>query len=384
MIRVERLVVPEAKSFCSSSRTRFPARASSRVMATPLMPPPITTISNCWPSREARIGPVVTSSWMPLLCFGRLEGAFSSPCSFIYSERMGKTGGHFERAVGIMAKLRAPGGCPWDREQTFDSIKPYTLEEAYEVLEAIDNRDWKELTGELGDLLLQVLFYSEMAQEEGKFGIDDVLDTLSNKLINRHRHIFGDVVAETSGQVLRNWEAIKAEEKKKRLEERGVSVEMEPKTESLLSGISSKVPSLMEAQKISSRAARVGFDWPNIDGLFDKLKEETQELQAEVAKIPPPGPVPVGRGIAGAKGETVSPELHQRLEDELGDLFFVLVNVARYLSVDPESALRKTNKKFRRRFEYVEQQLNAKGKKLDESSLDEMEELWQESKKKER
>ncbi|HEU5400197.1 MAG TPA: nucleoside triphosphate pyrophosphohydrolase [Terriglobales bacterium] len=293
---------------------------------------------------------------------------------------MADTGERFERAVGIMAKLRAPGGCPWDREQTFDSIKPYTLEEAYEVIEAIDNRDWKELTGELGDLLLQVLFYSEMAEEEGKFSIDDVLDTLSNKLINRHPHVFGDVVAETSGQVLRNWEAIKAEEKKKRLQERGVSVEAEVKTESLLSGISSKVPSLMEANKISSRAARVGFDWPNIEGLFDKLKEETQELQAEVAKIPPPGPVPVGRGIAGAKGETVPPELHQRLEDELGDLFFVLVNVARYLSVDPESALRKTNKKFRRRFEYVEQQLSARGKTLENSSLDEMEQLWQESK----
>lgn len=282
-----------------------------------------------------------------------------------------------------MAKLRAPGGCPWDREQTFDSIKSYTLEEAYEVIEAIDNRDWEELAGELGDLLLQVLFYSEMAQEEEKFSIDDVLDTLSNKLINRHPHVFGDVVAETSGQVLRNWEAIKAEEKKKRLEERGVSVETEEKTDSLLAGVSSKVPSLMEAHKLSSRAARVGFDWPNIEGLFDKLKEETQELQAEVAKIPPPGPVPVGRGIAGAKGETVSPELHQRLEDELGDLFFVLVNVARYLSVDPESALRKTNRKFRRRFEYVEKQLNARGKKVDESSLDEMEELWQESKRKE-
>lgn len=294
---------------------------------------------------------------------------------------MADTGERFERAVAIMAKLRAPGGCPWDREQTFDSIKPYTLEEAYEVIEAIDNRDWEELAGELGDLLLQVLFYSEMAQEEEKFSIDDVLDTLSNKLINRHPHVFGDVVAETSGQVLRNWEAIKAEEKKKRLEERGVSVETEEKTDSLLAGVSSKVPSLMEAHKLSSRAARVGFDWPNIEGLFDKLKEETQELQAEVAKIPPPGPVPVGRGIAGAKGETVSPELHQRLEDELGDLFFVLVNVARYLSVDPESALRKTNRKFRRRFEYVEKQLNARGKKVDESSLDEMEELWQESKR---
>ena len=280
-----------------------------------------------------------------------------------------------------MAKLRAPGGCPWDREQTFDSIKPYTLEEAYEVIEAIDNRDWDELVGELGDLLLQVLFYSEMAQEDGKFSIDNVLDTLSNKLINRHPHVFGDVVAETSSQVLRNWEAIKAEEKKKRLEERGVLVEEEEQTESLLAGISSKVPSLMEAHKLSSKAARVGFDWPNIEGLFDKLREETGELRAEVAKIPAPGPVPVGRGIAGAKGETVPPKLHQRLEEELGDLFFVLVNVARYLSVDPESALRKTNRKFRRRFRYVEQKLLQKGKKIDESSLDEMEELWQESKK---
>jgi MazG family protein len=294
---------------------------------------------------------------------------------------MADTGERFERVVGIMAKLRAPGGCPWDREQTFDSIKPYTLEEAYEVIEAIDNRDWDELVGELGDLLLQVLFYSEMAQEDGKFSIDNVLDTLSNKLINRHPHVFGDVVAETSSQVLRNWEAIKAEEKKKRLEERGVLVEEEEQTEALLAGISSKVPSLMEAHKLSSKAARVGFDWPNIEGLFDKLREETGELRAEVAKIPPPGPVPVGRGIAGAKGETVPPKLHQRLEEELGDLFFVLVNVARYLSVDPESALRKTNRKFRRRFRYVEQKLLQKGKKIDESSLDEMEELWQESKK---
>ncbi len=134
---------------------------------------------------------------------------------------MSTTGERFERAVQIMARLRAPGGCPWDREQTFDSIKPYTLEEAYEVLEAIDDRDWPELTGELGDLLLQVLFYSEMAREAGHFSIDDVLDRLSNKLVDRHPHVFGDVKADTSAEVLRNWEALKAEEKKKRLEARG-------------------------------------------------------------------------------------------------------------------------------------------------------------------
>ncbi len=294
---------------------------------------------------------------------------------------MGHTGERFERAVGIMAKLRAPGGCPWDREQTFDSIKPYTLEEAYEVVEAIDKRDWEELVGELGDLLLQVLFYSEIAQEDGKFSINEVLDTLSNKLINRHPHVFGDVVAETSGQVLKNWEAIKAEEKKKRLEQGGgKGTRTEEKPDSILAGVSSGVPALMEAHKLSAKAAHVGFDWPNIEGLFDKLKEETEELRAEVEQIPPPGPVPVGRGVAGAKGSAVPEELRNRLEDELGDLFFVLVNVARYLSVDPESSLRKTNRKFKRRFQFVEEQLRAQGKKLEETSIDDMEALWQQSK----
>ncbi len=283
-----------------------------------------------------------------------------------------------------MARLRAPGGCPWDREQTFDSIKPYTLEEAYEVVEAIDARDWDELIGELGDLLLQVLFYSEMAQEDKRFSIDDVLDTLSEKLINRHPHVFGEAKAETSGEVLRNWEAIKAEEKKKRLDQGGgKSRKEDEKKESVLSGISSGVPALMEAHKLSSRAAHFGFDWPNIEGLFDKLQEETRELQAEVSKIPPPGPVPVGRGVAGAKGSALPEGLQRRLEDEIGDLFFVLVNVARYLSVDPESALRRTNGKFKRRFQYLEAQLRAQGKKLEECSLNEMEALWQESKQSE-
>src|SRR3954468_8589934 len=192
---------------------------------------------------------------------------------------MASTGERFERAVGVMARLRAPGGCPWDREQTFDSIKPYTLEEAYEVLEAIDNRDWDELTGELGDLLLQVLFYSEMAQEEGRFSIDDVLERLSTKLVDRHPHVFGDVKAETSSDVLRNWEALKAEEKKKRLEAGGgKAAKKEEDKESVLAGVSSGIPALLEAYKLSSRAAHVGFDWPEIEGLFDKLREETDEL----------------------------------------------------------------------------------------------------------
>ena len=294
---------------------------------------------------------------------------------------MSATGDRFDRVVEIMARLRAPGGCPWDREQTFDTIKPYTLEETYEVLEAIDNRDWPELKGELGDLLLQVLFYSEMAKEEGRFSIDDVLDRLASKLVDRHPHVFSDVKAHTSAQVLRNWEALKAEEKRKRVGEKAASVE---ETESVLSGISSKAPSLLEAHKLSSRAARVGFDWPSIDGLFDKLHEEIDELREEVNRFPPPGPQPLGRDTAGAGGLQVSDELRARMEDEVGDLFFVLVNIARYLSLDSESALRKSNRKFRRRFVIVEGELLEAGRTPDQASLDELETLWQQAKQKEK
>jgi len=288
-----------------------------------------------------------------------------------------------------MHRLRAPGGCPWDREQTFDSIKPFTLEETYEVLEAIDNRDWDELTGELGDLLLQVLFYAEMAKEEGRFAIDDVLDRLSNKLVNRHPHVFGDVEAKTSADVLRNWEAIKAQEKKKRLAERGENVgALEPveekKPESVLAGVSSAMPSLMEAFKLSSRAAHVGFEWPEIGGLFDKLEEETQELQKEIAQLPDPLLKPPQRGVASSGKQQIPEELRGRMEDEVGDLLFVLVNIARYLSLDPESALRKTNRKFRRRFQSVEAGLHERGKKPAESTLEEMESLWQLSKHEEK
>src|SRR5579862_3509224 len=294
------------------------------------------------------------------------------------------TGERFERVVGIMERLRAPGGCPWDREQTFDSIKPYTLEETYEVLEAIDTRDWHELTGELGDLLLQVLFYSEMAAEEKHFTIDDVLERLSNKLVDRHPHVFGEVKADTSGEVLRNWQALKAEEKKKLATSENGGALHDAHPESVLHGISSAMPALMEAYKISSRVAHVGFDWPNIEGLFEKLHEETSELRHNLAEYPAPGPQPESRaGIAGARGAKISPELRARLEDEVGDLFFVLVNIARYLSLDPESALRRTNRKFRRRFQYLEEQLRSQGRTPADASLEEMESLWQESKRQE-
>jgi MazG family protein len=281
------------------------------------------------------------------------------------------TGQKFERAVAIMAQLRAPGGCPWDREQTFDTIKRYTLEETYEVLEAIDNRDWKELASELGDLLLQVLFYAEMAQEQGLFTIDNVLDALSDKLIHRHPHVFGDVKADDSAQVLKNWEALKAEEKRKSLHNSGEDLQIKP--ELLLDGVSSRMPALQEAHKISSKAAHVGFDWPAIQGLFDKLAEETRELQEHIQDLPP-----ARRNSADSPG--IPQELREHIEDEVGDLFFVLVNIARYLSVDAESSLRKTNRKFRRRFGWMEAQLRQQGRTLEEATSDEMENLWQQAK----
>ncbi len=281
------------------------------------------------------------------------------------------TGEKFERAVNIMARLRAPGGCPWDREQTFDSIKPYTLEETYEVFEAIENRDWQELPGELGDLLLQVLFYSEMAREAGYFSIDDVLDRLSSKLVDRHPHVFGDVKAETAKEVVRNWEALKKAEKAAKTTE-------ESEHKPLLSSVSRSMPALLEAGKISRKAASVGFDWPDISGIFDKLQEEVAELKEHVNEIPQP--IRPGGGDAGSRATPIPPALHERIEGELGDLFFVLVNLARFLEVDPESALRRTTRKFRRRFEVMESAAKSEGKKLEQMNIEEMEHLWQHSK----
>src|SRR5580700_6539969 len=294
---------------------------------------------------------------------------------------MPTTGERFERAVSIMARLRGPGGCPWDREQTFDSIKPYTLEETYEVLEAIDNRDWDELPGELGDLLLQVLFYAQMAKEQNTFSIDEVIDRLSAKLVDRHPHVFGDVKAETSFDVVRNWEALKAEEKKKRREAGGgKSAKNDSRPESVLAGVSTAMPALLEAHKLSSRAAHVGFDWPNVEGLFDKLREETDELREQLQDFPAPGPRPQGRGVAGAGRAAVPEELRNRLEEEVGDLFFVLVNIARYLAVDPESALKKTNRKFKRRFQWMEERLRQSGRGPEQATMEELESLWQQAK----
>jgi MazG family protein len=252
------------------------------------------------------------------------------------------TGQRFERLVAIMARLRAPGGCPWDREQNFDTIKPYLLEETYEVLDAIDRRDWPHLAEELGDLLLQAVFFAQMASEEGKFRIDDSVDAITEKLIRRHPHVFGDGSAKTADDVKRRWDEIKAEEKKSKGEApRG-----------LLESVPRKLPALVEAQQISSKAAAVGFDWENAGQVLEKLDEELQEL-------------------AKAREHGSQAEL----EGEVGDLLFVLVNLARFLKVDPEQALRKTNAKFRKRFAYVESRATLPG-----APLEEMEALWQDAK----
>ena len=257
-------------------------------------------------------------------------------------------GDKFQQLVDLMARLRAPGGCPWDREQTFDTIKPFLLEETYEVMDAIDARDWPELTGELGDLLLQAVFFSQMASEENLFRIDDALDAINEKLIRRHPHVFGDETAHTEGDVRKRWNEIKAEEK------RGKS---EPDN-TLLGSVPRSLPALVEAQQIASRAAQVGFDWENAGQVLDKLHEELREFEE-------------ARARGGREAQ----------EDELGDMLFVLVNLARFVKVDPEQALRKTNAKFRRRFGYVEQKLAERGRSTRESSVEEMESLWQEAKK---
>ena len=265
------------------------------------------------------------------------------------------TGERFERLVEIMATLRGPNGCPWDKQQDFNTLKPMLVEEVYEVLEAIENNDYDGLSEELGDVLLHVVFQAHLGKEAGQFDINTVIQKISDKLVRRHPHVFGDESASTPEQVIKNWEAIKAQEKAEKLKNRT------PEQRSLLEGIPSKLPALHEAHQISSRAARVGFDWPDVEGVFSKLQEEVTELK-EV--------------ISAGGGE---PQ-RERLEDEVGDMLFTIVNIARYLKVDSESALKRANRKFKVRFQYMESELSKQGKNLEETSLEEMEALWQKAK----
>ena len=249
------------------------------------------------------------------------------------------TGRKFAQLVEVMAKLRSPGGCPWDRKQTFDTIKSYLLEEAYEVMDAIDRRDWPSLEEELGDLLLQPVFFAEMAQEQGLFSIADSIDAINEKLVRRHPHVFGDAHAETPEDVKVRWDEIKKQEK-------GPVPEA-----SVLDAVPRNLPALMEAEKIGHKAAATGFEWPNIEGVLEKLQEEVAELAR-----------------ARDSGD------REHIEHELGDVLFTVVNLARFLKVDPEQALRRTNARFRRRFSYVETE------RRDGDSLERLEELWQQAK----
>ncbi|GAB4295753.1 MAG: nucleoside triphosphate pyrophosphohydrolase [Desulfuromonadia bacterium] len=250
----------------------------------------------------------------------------------------------FDRLVAIMERLRNPGGCPWDAEQTHESLKRYLLEECYEVLEAIDQQNDEHLKEELGDLLLQSVFHASIAAARGAFTINDVIDAITEKLIRRHPHVFGDMVIRTSGEQLENWEKIKRSEKK-------------GERSSALAGVPPHLPSLLRAQKVTEKASRVGFDWSSVDQVMEKVLEELHEFEDAIAD-----------------GD------QRRMEEELGDLLFSIVNLGRFLSLDPEDALRKTIDKFTRRFSHIESGLVSMGRSLHEATLEEMEALWIEAK----
>jgi tetrapyrrole methylase family protein/MazG family protein/ATP diphosphatase len=261
-------------------------------------------------------------------------------------------GAEFARLVQLIARLRAPGGCPWDREQTHESLKTTVIEEAYEVVEAIDSRDDRELAGELGDLLLQVVFQAQMAEERGAFTVADVAARVSEKMVRRHPHVFAGETAEDPDTVLRNWEAIKAAE-------RAAGGKGD---ESMLDSVSRSIPAVLEAFQMTTKAARVGFDWPDARGALEKLDEEAGELRS---------------ALAGGGDDAL-------LYEEVGDLLFAAVNVARKLGVDAEAALKASNRKFRRRFRHVEDGLKAEGRKPADATLPEMDALWDEAKRREK
>ena len=251
--------------------------------------------------------------------------------------------------LAVMARLREPGGCPWDREQTHESLKPMLVEEAYEVLAAIDAGDDRALCDELGDLLLQVVFHARLAEEAGRFGMAEVIEAIRAKIVRRHPHVFGQARADSSAEVLTQWNRIKEEERAAR----GQS------SQSVLDGLAPGLPPLSEAWQLGQRAAREGFDWPEPAGVVDKLREEIVELEEAVRR------------------ERPDPEA---IRDEMGDILFSVVNLCRHLGVDPESAVRRANGRFRHRFQQIERRLEAEGRKPRDCGLDELERHWQEAK----
>jgi ATP diphosphatase len=274
-----------------------------------------------------------------------------------------KPSSDISRLLEIMAALRNPDtGCPWDQEQDFASIAPYTLEEAYEVVDAIERGDPADLKEELGDLLLQVVFHAQMAAEKGMFAFPDVVEAINRKLIRRHPHVFGDSRDLSPAQVKMLWEDIKREEKaERRLSREKLGLVAQDPEGGFLGGIPTALPALTRAHKLTAKAAKVGFDWPEPAQVIDKIHEELEEVKE-----------------ASSSGD------RDRVEDEIGDLLFAVSNLARHYGVDPEAALRRTNAKFERRFGAIERALERKDRRLEEASLDEMEELWIEAKRTER
>jgi MazG family protein len=286
------------------------------------------------------------------------------------SRRDRAAGKWFEKLVALQARLRAPGGCPWDREQTHESLRKFLVEETYEVLDAMESGDAREFSSELGDLLLQVVFHSVLAEEAGRFTIADVIQSIHDKLVRRHPHVFGKVKAATSAEVLKNWEQLKAEERAGE----GKPAATSGGGESILSGIPRSLPALLEAYQLTRRASHIGFDWDDLNGILDKLEEEKRELLSAL-------PAMERESRAGARRAVpITAESNARLEEETGDMLFAAVNIARFLGVDPEIALKKANKKFKQRFNWMEAAAVREGNRLADLPRGRMEELWNEAK----
>ena len=267
----------------------------------------------------------------------------------------------FEKLVAVQARLRAPNGCPWDREQTHQSLRTYLIEEAYEVLEALESGNDAKFAEEMGDLLLQIVFHSQIAREEGRFTVAEVIREIHDKMIRRHPHVFGETRAKDSAEVLRNWEQIKAEERRGSGSKGGAKPSDDlPKETSLLDGVSRALPATLEGFQLTRKASRIGFDWENTGGVFEKMGEETEELK-----------------------KALKEENHLKTEEELGDLLFAAVNLSRFLKVDPEIALKKANAKFTRRFRGMERLARESGREFKDLPREEMEELWEAAKKSE-
>jgi MazG family protein len=259
----------------------------------------------------------------------------------------------FTALVALQARLCAPNGCPWDREQTHETLRTYLIEETYEVLDALDSGDARKFAGELGDLLLQIIFHSYLAEKAGRFDVGDVIEHVHNKMVRRHPHVFGEAKARTSAEVLKNWEQIKAEERRAEGGDASDSKENDGAPTSVLDAVPGKLPALLEAHQLTRRAANVGFDWKNVEGILAKLEEEARELR-----------------------ESLKTKDREQIETEVGDVLFVGVNLARFLKFDAELALKRTNRKFSRRFREMERAAAAAGQTLGKLSADELEELW--------